>query len=240
MRLRSKLSQLIHSGPTSCAALTMPRWKEARRRLPARPSIRKSLWFIVCPSWRSRCQTASVSYGPVPGHLSGSVSPHSRASDVQHPDHPTHGVAGGELILRLGDEAHPPAVFVADADPPYQHLAGSRVDRTAVRTLPHRDAMQLVTPASHFRAASLVDMVGEEKDVAGSLVESVGIEALVGLRASSRSRSRPLRGRRGRTSARSARPGGAADSMFLGPSSRKRQARPSHPGCAQTGRRLRG
>src|SRR5918997_48495 len=25
----------------------MPRWTEARRRLPARPSIRKSLWFIV-------------------------------------------------------------------------------------------------------------------------------------------------------------------------------------------------
>src|ERR671917_1551462 len=47
MRLKSKLSQLIHSGPTSCAALRMPRWKEARRRLPARPSIRKSLWFIV-------------------------------------------------------------------------------------------------------------------------------------------------------------------------------------------------
>src|ERR671916_721066 len=47
MRLSSKLSQLIHSGPTSCAALRMPRWKEARRRLPARPSIRKSLWFIV-------------------------------------------------------------------------------------------------------------------------------------------------------------------------------------------------
>jgi hypothetical protein len=50
IRLKSKLSQLIHSGPTSCAALRMPRWKEARRRLPARPSIWKSLWFIVCPS----------------------------------------------------------------------------------------------------------------------------------------------------------------------------------------------
>src|SRR5918998_625833 len=48
MRLRSKLSQLIHSGATSCAALTMPRWKEARRRLAARPSIRKSLCSNVC------------------------------------------------------------------------------------------------------------------------------------------------------------------------------------------------
>src|SRR5918995_3350735 len=36
---RSKLSQLIHSGATSCAALTMPRWEEARLRLPARPII---------------------------------------------------------------------------------------------------------------------------------------------------------------------------------------------------------
>src|SRR5215210_5557439 len=47
MRLISKLSQLIHSGPTSWAALRMPRWKEARLRLPARPSIRKSLWFTI-------------------------------------------------------------------------------------------------------------------------------------------------------------------------------------------------
>src|SRR5215217_5534208 len=47
---RSKLSQPIHSGATSCDALKMPRWKEARRRLPARPSIRKSLWSMVCLS----------------------------------------------------------------------------------------------------------------------------------------------------------------------------------------------
>src|SRR5215212_6696491 len=49
IRARSKFSQLIHSGATSCAALTMPRWKEACRRLPARPSMRKSPWSIVCP-----------------------------------------------------------------------------------------------------------------------------------------------------------------------------------------------
>src|ERR671916_2322995 len=106
MRLSSKLSQLIHSGPTSCAALRMPRWKEARRRLPARPSIRKSLWFIVCPAWRSRCQTGPVSYGPVAGYLSGYVSPplEGLRFDVQHPDHPTHVVAGEELLPRLGDE----------------------------------------------------------------------------------------------------------------------------------------
>jgi hypothetical protein len=38
----------IHSVATSCATLMMPRWKEARRRLPARPSIRKSIGSIVC------------------------------------------------------------------------------------------------------------------------------------------------------------------------------------------------
>ena len=39
IRARSRFSQLIHSGATSCAALAIPR-KEARRRLPARPSMR--------------------------------------------------------------------------------------------------------------------------------------------------------------------------------------------------------
>ena len=43
------LSQLIHSGFTSCSALKRPRWTEALRGLPARSSMRKSLWSMVCP-----------------------------------------------------------------------------------------------------------------------------------------------------------------------------------------------
>src|SRR3712207_5503089 len=76
MRLKSKLSQLIHSGPTSCAALKMPRWKEARLRLPARPSIRKSSWFNVClPSAFSIPTTLPVQFTffrPAPGRGLGS------------------------------------------------------------------------------------------------------------------------------------------------------------------------
>src|SRR5215208_7476750 len=84
MRARSKPSQLIHSGATSCAALIMPRWKEARLRLAARPSIRKSLWSMVClpaafsipvqfraPSWSFR-RTISVRFRLAPGRDDGS------------------------------------------------------------------------------------------------------------------------------------------------------------------------
>src|SRR5215210_195875 len=45
-------STVTPSGASSLAARTRPRWREARRRLPARPSIRKSfiaLLSLVCP-----------------------------------------------------------------------------------------------------------------------------------------------------------------------------------------------
>src|SRR5215208_3228935 len=67
-----------------------------------------------------------------------------RAS-VQHPDHPVGVVPGEELLPRLGDEARPPAVLVAQAYAADQHLRGPAVVRAVVGPPLHLDASQPVS-----------------------------------------------------------------------------------------------
>jgi hypothetical protein len=101
---------------------------------------------------------------------------------VQHTDHPVRVVPGEELLPGLGDEAYLSAVLVAHADAANQQLAiGSRTFRGSPT---HLYAVQAVSSSPLAHLTSLEDVVGEEVDVVGALVEIVGGEALVDLWAS--------------------------------------------------------
>src|SRR5918998_2453980 len=100
---------------------------------------------------------------------------------MQHTDHPLHVVAGEELLHGLGDEANLPALLVAKADAANQKLASHLVPRTIRGSPTHLYAVQATSSSPLAHLTSLENVVGEEVDVAGGLVEIVGAEALVDL-----------------------------------------------------------